>query len=203
MTVTTRPQPAIATMSATVLLRGVDHLVLNTDDMAGTIAFYTKVLGMKLIHVTKTRTDLKPEERKAGEPPIGGLRHYFFDMGADSLLAFFEFPKGTPRADRDHLAAMQHCAFHVSRASMDACMERLRANEIPFIGPLDRKIRHSIYFYDNNGIRIELTTHPTDADFESVDSVRQTRAQAEKELATLYPDPKELNRVLDAMALRP
>jgi hypothetical protein len=29
-----------------------------------------------------------------GNPPFENLRHYFFDAGGDSLLAFFEMPKG-------------------------------------------------------------------------------------------------------------
>ena len=38
-------------------------------------------------------------------------------------------------------------------------------------------------------------------DFRTVDSLFQTRAQARSELATLYADPVELERVLDRMPL--
>jgi catechol 2,3-dioxygenase-like lactoylglutathione lyase family enzyme len=203
MTLSVEPPRAVsADQSAPLRVRGVDHLVFNTDDMAATIVFYTEVLGMRLVHVTRTRPIVSPENLTAGEPRIGGLAHYFFDMGNDSLLAFFEFPKGTPRSDRDHLGGMQHCAFHVSRAQLDLMMERLREHAVQFVGPLDRRIRHSIYLYDNNGIRLEFTTHPTEEDFETVDSLRQTRAEAEKELARVIPDPARLSRVLDAMPLR-
>ena len=81
-------------------------------------------------------------------------------------------------------------------------MRRLQAHGVAYIGPLDRVIRHSIYFYDNNGIRLELTTFPTGEDFETVGSVLQTRAQAREELATLYSDPEKLERVLDGMPRR-
>ncbi len=81
-------------------------------------------------------------------------------------------------------------------------MQRLTAQGVSYVGPLDRGIRHSIYFYDNNGIRLELTTFPTGEDFETVGSVRQTREQAKRELATLYEDPEELERILDGMPLR-
>ena len=180
--------------------RGVDHLVFNTDDMAATIAFYCRVLGMRLVHAA--RTPRVADKSGAGEPPVPYLRHYFFDMGNDSTLAFFEYPKDTPRGHRDHLGTMQHCALHVSRKDLEAAMQRLTAHGVPYVGPLDRVIRHSIYFYDNNGIRLELTTFPTGEDFETVNSVRQTREQATRELATLYQDPEELERILDSMPLR-
>jgi catechol 2,3-dioxygenase-like lactoylglutathione lyase family enzyme len=197
---TTTAQQAQAGRSTPVKVRGVDHLVFNTDDMAATIAFYCDVLGLRLVHVA--RTPRVADKFGAGEPPIPYLRHYFFDMGNDSTIAFFEYPKGTPTGDRDHLGTMQHCALHVSRPAFEAAMRRLQAHGVAYIGPLDRVIRHSIYFYDNNGIRLELTTFPTGEDFETVGSVLQTRAQAREELATLYSDPEKLERVLDGMALR-
>jgi len=181
--------------------RGIDHLALNTDDMAATVAFYCGVLGMRLIHAMRTPA-AAPGKRTAGEPPIGNLRHYFFDMGNDSTIAFFEYPKGTLKGDRDLVGTMQHCAFHVSRRNFEAAMARLKTAGIDYVGPIDRGIRHSIYFYDNNGIRLELTTFPIGEDFETVNSVLQTREQAREELTTLYIDPDELEHVLSNMALR-
>lgn len=186
--------------SIPLTVRGVDHLVFNTDNMAATVAFYSGVLGMRLVHVA--RTPNVADKSGAGEPPVPYLRHYFFDMGNDSTLAFFEYPKDTPWGNRDHLGTMQHCALHVSRKDFEAARERLTAHGVPYVGPLDRVIRHSIYFYDNNGIRLELTTFPRGEDFGTVDSVRQTRDQAKRELGTLYEDPVELERILDSMSLR-
>ncbi len=191
---------AQAGRSESLNVRGIDHLALNTDDMAATVAFYCGVLGLRLIHAM--RTPAATGKPSAGEPPIGKLRHYFFDMGNDSTIAFFEYPKGTAKADRDSLGTMQHCAFHVSRRDFEAAMHRLKAASIPYVGPIDRVIRHSIYFYDNNGIRLELTTFPGTEDFETVNTVLQTREQARKELATLYTDADELEHVLNGMRLR-
>jgi catechol 2,3-dioxygenase-like lactoylglutathione lyase family enzyme len=200
MAVTATAQQTEAGRSVPVNVRGVDHLVFNTDDMAATIAFYCDVLGMRLVHAA--RTPRVADRSGAGEPPFPYLRHYFFDMGNDSTIAFFEYPKGTARGDRDHVGTMQHCALHVSRKDFEAARRRLEACGVPYVGPLDRVIRHSIYFYDNNGIRLELTTFPTGEDFETVGSVLQTRAEARRELATLYADAAELERVLDGMRLR-
>lgn len=38
---------------STPTTRGVDHLALVTDDMAETMEFYTKVMGMQLLHVRR------------------------------------------------------------------------------------------------------------------------------------------------------
>jgi hypothetical protein len=43
-----------------------------------------------------------------GNPPYEQVRHYFFDMGNDSLLAVFEIPKGKePAGNRNAIGAMQ------------------------------------------------------------------------------------------------
>jgi len=174
--------------------------VFNTDDMAATIEFYCEVLGLRLVHVARTPSVV--DQFGAGEPPVAGIRHYFFDMGHDSTIAFFEYPKGTPKGDRDALGTMQHCALHVSRADFAAAMGRLKAHGVSFVGPVDRVIRHSIYLYDNNGIRLEFTTWPEGEDFSTVDSLFQAEADARRELATLYDNPADLERVLKAMPLR-
>ena len=46
-----------------------------------------------------------------GTPPYKNIPHYFLDMGGDSLLAFFEYPKGIAKVDRDAIGAMQHVSF--------------------------------------------------------------------------------------------
>src|ERR1700685_1995330 len=97
------------------MARGVHHLVLCTDDMKRTIDFYVDVLGMPLIHAMKVPPGLGTGPENRGNPPYENLRHYFFDMGNDSLLAVFEIPPGQePEAKRNAIGAMQHCAFVVT-----------------------------------------------------------------------------------------
>src|SRR5262245_14128483 len=95
------------------LLRGIHHLALNTADMRMTLDFYVRVLGMPLVH--GLRTPSRPSDagpaHGIGTPPYRNILHYFLDMGGDSLLAFFEYPKGIAKADRDTLGAMQHVSF--------------------------------------------------------------------------------------------
>ena len=89
--------------------RGVHHLALCTDDMKATIDFYGDVLGMPLVHAMKVPPGLGTGSGNRGNPPYEQVRHYFFDMGNDSLLAFFEISerqgsRRQPQRDRCHPA---------------------------------------------------------------------------------------------------
>jgi catechol 2,3-dioxygenase-like lactoylglutathione lyase family enzyme len=182
---------------APVPMRGVDHLALVTEDLPATMDFYTRVLGMQLVHVRRV-----PYERDRGQPPYPNLRHYFFDMGGDQLLAFFEYPKGLARQNRDLPGGMQHVAFHVPADRFDALVERVRSFGVNVIGPVSLGGRFwSAYLFDPNGIRLELATSRAPAELGVVGSVRQTREEARAELATLFSDPKEVEKWLGAMPL--
>jgi catechol 2,3-dioxygenase-like lactoylglutathione lyase family enzyme len=182
---------------APVPTRGVDHLALVTEDLPATMDFYTRVLGMQLVHVRRV-----PYERDRGQPPYENLRHYFFNMGGDSLLAFFEYPKGLARQNRDLPGGMQHLAFHVPADRFDALVERVRSLGVNVIGPVSLGGRFwSAYLFDPNGIRLEFATSRAPAELGVVQSVLQTPAEARAELATLFSDPQEVERWLASMPL--
>ena len=81
------------------ITRGVHHLVFCTDDMQKTVDFYVDVLGAPLIHAMKVPPGLGTGPNNRGNPPYEEIRHYFFDMGRDGLLAFFEMPRGAKEED--------------------------------------------------------------------------------------------------------
>jgi catechol 2,3-dioxygenase-like lactoylglutathione lyase family enzyme len=180
-----------------VPVRGIDHLALVTEDMKATMDFYTRVLGMQLVHVRRV-----PFERDRGQPPYDNLRHYFFNMGNDTLLAFFEYPNGLARANRDLPGGMQHLAFHVKRRDFDALIDRVKSCGVAVIGPVPLGGRFlSAYFYDNNGIRLELATSVADEQLGVIESVLQDEDEVRAELATLFDDPREVERWLAQMPL--
>ena len=114
--------PLSATHNLRPASRGIHHLALNTDDMKATVDFYTRVLGMPLVHALRVPPGVGVGPGNRGNPPFENLRHYFFDAGGDTLVAFFEMPKGAKSAgDRDALAAMQHCSFTVTEVLRDLC----------------------------------------------------------------------------------
>ncbi|MBV9019027.1 MAG: VOC family protein [Alphaproteobacteria bacterium] len=173
---------------AAPLMRGVHHLALCTDDMKATVDFYVEVLGMPLVHAMKVPPRLGTGPGNRGNPPYEEVRHYFFDMGNDSLLAFFEIPPGKePIGNRNAIGAMQHCAFVVTAARFRAIEARLKAFGIDYIGPIPQLPGLlGIYFYDPNGIRLEFACQPEDGEMPAVIScIAQTKAEARAELATL------------------
>ena len=182
------------------VLRGVHHLVLNTEDMKKTVDFYCGVLGMQLVGAIKVEPELATGSENRGNPPYDNIRHYFFDMGNNSMLAFFEIPKGEkPRGDRDSIGNMQHVSFVASPDVQAALKERLIAFGHAVTGPiLVSPGSYSIYFQDPiNGTRLEVTTQPKQGDSQSVIAHRsQTKAMARAELATLTDDAEWIEQAI-------
>lgn len=179
---------AIPARGGEVLPRGVHHLALTTDDMAMTAAFYVDVLGMPLVHAMKVPPGLGTGPGNRGNPPYEEVRHYFFDMGNDSLLAFFEIPKDAePRSNRNAVGGMQHVAFTVTPARFDEIERRLDEHGIAHTDRIPQLPGMlGIYFYDPSGIRLEMACQPADGGAPNVlDCVRQTKSQARAELETL------------------
>jgi len=168
--------------------RGVHHLALTTDDMAATTAFYVDVLGMPLVHAMKVPAGLGTGPGNRGNPPYEEIRHYFYDMGNDSLMAFFEIPKGAePQGNRNAVGGMQHVAFTVTAERFDAIEKRLNDEGVQHSGRIAQLPGLlGIYFYDPNGIRLEMACQPADGESPDVMAcVTQTKAQARAELETL------------------
>jgi len=171
--------------------RGIHHLALNTDDMKATVDFYTRVLGMPLVHALRVPPGVGVGPGNRGNPPFENLRHYFFDAGGDTLVAFFEMPKGAKeKGDRDALAGMQHCSFTTSKAQFDVLHQRLQDEGVALIGPVCVGAQTwSLYFFDPNGIRLELSWQEHDGDdVRVVQRWTQTQAEAQEELKTLSVD---------------
>jgi catechol 2,3-dioxygenase-like lactoylglutathione lyase family enzyme len=197
-----------------VNVRGVDHLALNTDDMAKTLEFYTKVFGFRLVHTLRnlpapdeenpllgSKQDLEQggtPRRPPGAPPYDDCRHYFLDMGNDSLLAWFEFPPDAPRGHKNMIGGMQHVAFHITKDDFARMQERLDALGIDYLGPLHLGKRFTtINIEDPNGIRLEVTTDVgSEGEFSAVESVLQTEDELRAELSTLYDDPEKVEEML-------
>ena len=156
--------------------------------MKATTEFYVRVLGMPLVHAMTVPKGLGTGPGNRGNPPYEEVRHYFFDMGNDSVLAFFEIPKGKePRGNRNAIGAMQHCAFVVTPEKFRDIETRLKKHRISYVGPVPQLPGlDGIYFYDPNGIRLEFACQPDFGDAPAViECLAQTKAEAGRELRTL------------------
>ncbi len=175
---------------------GVHHLALNTDDMKATVDFYQGVLGMPLVHAMKVPPGVGVGPNNRGNPPFEEIRHYFFDMGRDALLAFFEMPKGAKgQGDRNALGNMQHVSFAISPSAQSDLRARLTQANYAYDGPLEVLPGViSMYVIDPNGIRLEFSCQPANGESEPVivAGVTQSADEALEELRTLTTDEKWL-----------
>ncbi len=174
-------------------------MALTTEDMKATTGFFVDILGMPLVHAMKVPVGLGTGPNNRGNPPYEEIRHYFFDMGNDSLLAFFEIPKGAePAANRNAIGGMQHVAFVVTEKRFYEIKQRFKDNGIDYNGPTPQLPGLiGIYFYDPNGIRMEMACQPVDAETPDVMKCNtQARAVARAEPETLTDDGAWIDSML-------
>ena len=154
--------------------RGINHLVLVTDDMDKTVRFYRDVLGMDVVGTVGGEIDGKP------------MRHYFFSIGPGSTIAFFEWAdiKLPPRKDSGVPASgrqFDHVSINLdSEESLLELQARVRKLGVPASEVVDHGMVHSIYFEDPNNISLEfsvwmkdLHAEPMLADPEPVAAMRE------------------------------
>ena len=103
-----------------VEFNGVNHLAMATGDMDRTVRFWRDLLGMRLV-------------AGLGSP---GYRHYFFEISAHDLIAFFEWPGVEPVKEKDHgrpvkgPLAFDHVSFGVeAQDDLWELKDRLEAAE--------------------------------------------------------------------------
>lgn len=151
--------------------RGINHLAIVCKNMARTVHFYRDVLGFPLI---------KTVEVPADEPGLGGMQHFFFDIGSNSSLAFLWYhdtPEAAPGVASAPVgggfsahASMNHVAFDVAPEMLETYRQRLLDNGIevsPIINHDDSRKTVSpevnettyvrgFYFTDPDGVRLEM-----------------------------------------------
>jgi catechol 2,3-dioxygenase-like lactoylglutathione lyase family enzyme len=187
------------------MVEGIAHLAFVTDDMEATMEFWTTVMKMQLVAAKRVPTGLDEDAAERGEPPFSWVRHYFFSMGKDQMVAFFEYPKeaNVPKSDRDHIGGMQHVAFRVPAERFDAMCDHVKSCGISVKGPMAvGKFTKAFYFFDNNGLRLEINTYRDDSPRKgNVGPCLNNRDEAEKELKTMFDDPEKVRYWLDRMPL--
>lgn len=125
---------------------GVHHLALICSDPERTIAFYQGLLGFPLVELFENRD-------------YPGSSHFFFDIGARNMLAFFDFPGLGLEPVPEGLGGVQHVAISVTPADFEAAKARLDDAGVSYLGP-DMGVEESVYFKDPDGIQIELIRQP-------------------------------------------
>jgi glyoxalase family protein len=123
---------------------GVHHVTAIADDPNRNIAFYTQILGLKLVKLTVNFDD-----------PSTYHLYYGDEIGRPgTLLTFFVWP-GAQRG-RDGHGQLAAVAFAIPRGSMSFWIERLRKHETLIQGPAKRFDEEVLTVYDPDGLRLEL-----------------------------------------------
>jgi catechol 2,3-dioxygenase-like lactoylglutathione lyase family enzyme len=137
---------------------GLHHFAWRCRNAEETRHFYEDILGLPLTHVI--RLDRVPS---TGEhcPYV----HLFFELADGSNIAFFDLGDNTAALPSPNTPAwVNHIAFRVaSLDELETMKQRLVENGIEVLGVTDHHFVRSIYFFDPNGLRVELTTVVADA----------------------------------------
>ncbi len=135
-----------------IKLQQIHHVAYRCKDAKETVEFYQKMLNMEFLVAI---AEDKVPSTKAPDPYM----HLFLDAGQGNILAFFELPN-SPEMSRDPNTPewTQHIAFQVeSEAALLSAKAELEGKGLEVLGPTNHGIIKSIYFFDPNGHRLELT----------------------------------------------
>ncbi|WP_435771347.1 VOC family protein [Nocardioides sp. SYSU DS0651] len=123
--------------------RGIHHTALLCSDVRTTIEFYQGLLEMPLTEIFENRD-------------YPGSDHFFFDVGAGNLLAFFTLPGLDLGTYAEVLGGLHHIAISVTRERWDHLRAKLDAAGVEHV--VESKV--SLYFRGPDGERLELLADP-------------------------------------------
>jgi len=123
--------------------RGLHHFAVVARDVEETVRFYQEVLEFPLTEIFENRD-------------YPGSNHFFFDLGHDNLLAFFDFPGLDVGPYAEVLGGLHHIAISVEPDRWEHLKDKLRQAGIEYL----EESGTSIYFRDPNGARLELIADP-------------------------------------------
>ncbi|MBT7610390.1 MAG: VOC family protein [Bacteriovoracaceae bacterium] len=128
------------------------HVAYRCKDAKKTVEFYKKYLNMELL--VSISESIVPSTKEPNP-----YMHVFLDAGMGNILAFFEIT-GEKEMGRDLNTPLwvQHIAFRVKDLdALESAKKELEESGLDVLGITDHGIIKSIYFFDPNGHRLELT----------------------------------------------
>jgi catechol 2,3-dioxygenase-like lactoylglutathione lyase family enzyme len=138
-------------------IQQLHHYAYRARDAEETRRFYEDILGLPLYHIIQS--DHVPS---TGE--YCPYTHFFFRLQDGSFIAFFDLGDDQAALPSPNTPLwVNHISFRVgSQQALRDMKARLEAHGIAVLGVTDHHIFHSIYFFDPNGIRLELTAQLAD-----------------------------------------
>lgn len=130
----TRPAPSA---------RGIHHTALISSDVRRTIDFFQGLLEFPLTEIFENRD-------------YPGSSHFFFDVGAGNLLAYFDLPGLDLGEYAEVLGGLHHIAISVTREQWDHLRAKLDEAGVDYLV----ESGSSVYFRGPDGERLELLADP-------------------------------------------
>ena len=139
-------------LPAAAPIQQLHHYAYRAKDAEETRHFYEDILGLPLFHIIQS--DYVPS---TGE--YCPYTHFFFRLQDGSCIAFFDLGDDEAALPSPNTPLwVNHISFRVNTVDeLEAMKIRLQAENIEVLGVTDHHIFKSIYFFDPNGVRLELT----------------------------------------------
>jgi glyoxylase I family protein len=146
-----------AVLPAPARIHQLHHFAYRAKDAEETRHFYEDILGLPLYHIIQS--DVVPS---TGE--YCPYTHFFFRLQDGSFIAFFDLGNDEAALPSPNTPLwVNHISFRVdSIQALEDMKARLQAHGVEVLGVTDHHIFHSIYFFDPNGVRLELTAQLAD-----------------------------------------
>jgi glyoxylase I family protein len=152
-------------------IQQLHHVAYRAKDAEETRRFYEDILGLPLYHIIQS--DHVPS---TGE--YCPYTHFFFRLQDGSFIAFFDLGDDEAAQRSPNTPEwVQHISFRVdSQQALRDMKARLEAHGVEVLGITDHHIFHSIYFFDPNGVRLELTAQHAD-EFQMLEESKTAHAR--------------------------
>jgi len=161
-------------MPAPPPIQQLHHFAWRARDAEETRRFYEDILGLPLYHIIQS-------DRVPSTGEYCPYTHFFFRLQDGSFIAFFDLGDDVKCEPSPNTPPwVNHISFRVD--SVQALLDmkaRLEAHGVEVLGVTDHHIFHSIYFFDPNGIRLELTAQLAD-EFQMLQESRTARARLDE-----------------------
>ncbi len=122
-------------------IKTLDHVALHVHDLEGSVAWYRRVLGLKRI---------QPKE-------WGPFPAFMIAADGTGVALFPTQNESLGRLPEGEVIRAGHYAFQVDNDNFDQAREHLALEGIDFEFQ-DHHFFYSIYFFDPDGYRLEITT---------------------------------------------
>jgi metallothiol transferase len=127
-----------------IQIKGIDHVAINVKEIDKSVEFYTKIIGLNIT------------QREPSKPGI----EYFLDCGP-SLIGIIQAKDLTRNhAFENEGLGANHFSFRVHSKDFEPMIKHLEDHKVTIEFAKKREKSWSLYFYDLDGNKLEITSWP-------------------------------------------